>query len=258
MRDCFLRRSRENQRYSLRAFARDLEMEPAQLSRVFQGKQKISSGKARNIADRIFDTEAEKEEFVLLVEAATTKGEKARSRALDKLKRITETRPNLSLQALEFLPSWFHIAMMDVLSLGVFGPKQHRELAKMLGISLIEAKIALEALVKAGLVKAQGKRLVKTESRLHTGSGIPSAAIRALHKQFIQKAYEAVEAQSVEQRHFTAKTVSISRADLPKIRALIEDLNRKVSELAAGSRAKDDLYQLNVQCFSLLKEKGDL
>lgn len=254
LKDNFLRRNNANPRYSLRAFARDLEMEAAQLSRIFKGTQNLSSGKARAIAGRLFESELEREYFVSLVEMVTAKKQKAKDEAQDRVRRLGASRaPNVSAEALPHLSSWVHIAILDLLAIHPLTPRQDGVIAKLLGISALEVRIALESLQKSGFLRVKRGRLEKAEPSLRTSSGTPSATIRNLHKQFIQKAAEAVDNQSVEERHFVGKTFAIAKGDLPKIRALVDELSRKVSEVVAQSKSKNELYQMNVQCFRLLK-----
>lgn len=255
LRASFLRRNAANQRYSLRAFARDLDMEPAQLSRILSCKQKLSAGKAHSVAEKLFESPVEREYFVSLVEAATARREKARHEAESKVRRLEQESASQELPAdsLRSFSSWLHVAILDLAELVPISGGQHARAARLLGVSGLEAKLAIESLLQAGLLIPRKGRLRKCAERLRTSSGIPSAVIRSLHKQLIGKALEAIDTQSVEERYLSAKTLTIARADLPKVRALIDELNRKLGELAAAPGKKNELYQVNLQAFRLWK-----
>lgn len=254
LKDSFLKRKNANPQYSLRAFARDLDMEPAQLSRVFSGKQNISPQKAKVVSSQLFDTEIDCEYFVSLVEIATAKNEKELKAAGERAKRIREeSQANISSDELSHLSSWLHLALLDLLAIRPFTPKHAPLMAKLLGVTVQEIQLTLECLQSAGFIVSKQGRLEKVTQSLRTTTNVPSAVIRNLHRQFIQKGLEALDTQAIDRRYFTSKTFAISSEDQPKVRALVDELNRKVSELVSKSKDKNELYQLNVQNFALLK-----
>ena len=59
LRDELARRKRKNRRYSMRAFANFLKMDPAALSRIMAGKQEISVGACVTALERLLDSKAE-------------------------------------------------------------------------------------------------------------------------------------------------------------------------------------------------------
>ena len=69
LKDELLRRIRQNPRYSLRAFARDLRLSPSRLSEVLSGKQGLSRQAAKAITERLGWRGSEAERFIDLVES---------------------------------------------------------------------------------------------------------------------------------------------------------------------------------------------
>ena len=255
-------RCKSNAGYSLRAFARDLRLQASQLSRVLNGKQHLSIISATVIAETLFKNKRERDFFVGLVEFETSKKVEQKKRALEKLGTLESKVEFVNLQADVFnvISEWYHFAIMD---LTFIAPKltSAASIGSYLGISTIEAKLALERLERLGLLKREGRHWVKTHSKLvmPTSKG-PNHALRHFHKQMINKAIKSIDEQPVEQRYVTGKTMSILREDLPKLQELVQDFFQNVTDLIGqhSQRGQDSnaLYQLNVQLFDLKDPKG--
>ena len=111
------RRCRHNARYSLRAFARDLDMYPSRLSEVINGKKGLSTASAQEVARCLNWSESEKSFFVTLVEAESSRHPKVRA-------KTTPRRPaNKKTVATELIPSgqfemlyrWVHLSIRVLL-----------------------------------------------------------------------------------------------------------------------------------------------
>ncbi len=61
------RRINDNANYSLRAFAKFLEIDPSLLSRIMQGKQSLSLNKAQEITEKLKLDREECEKFIVSV-----------------------------------------------------------------------------------------------------------------------------------------------------------------------------------------------
>lgn len=60
-------RTEDNENYSLRAFAKFLEIDPSLLLRIMTGKQSLSLNKAQEIAEKLKLDQEEREKFVVSV-----------------------------------------------------------------------------------------------------------------------------------------------------------------------------------------------
>ncbi|MEQ1877395.1 MAG: TIGR02147 family protein [Bdellovibrionia bacterium] len=250
MRGELIKRSNFHPRFSLRSFARFLALEPGHLSRVLKGQRNISSGKARLIAEKLFNTHEERDYFVGLVDYQLAKKPMLKEIAL---RRLTDTQvppleANLSLDSFRFIADWYHFPILDLTSVEGFDFKPVK-IAKYLGISEREAAEAVERLLRLGLLKRQGRIYTRSQKVFSTPTDLPSEAIRRYHRQMIEKARSAVDEQTVHERYLRAKTLSFNRRDLDKYKKLVEEFMSKASRLATTSRSKDSVYQINVQIF---------
>ncbi len=250
-------RCERNQKYSLRAFARDLEVDPAALSRVLNGKQDFSYSSARIIADRLFNSSRRKELFLNLFEYSATKSEKTRRNLLVKIQSLAKQEPSisLSLDTFKVISDWYHIAIADMTQLKRFDPRPQR-IAAALGISLAEAKSATERLLKVGILRttAVGK-LEKTSATLKTPTRVSSEHLRKFHRSMIQKALASLDGQDHLRRTITGVTLPLSENNIEQINGLIEEFKKSVLALSENTEPKEKLYQLNIQFFDLLTQE---
>lgn len=248
--------------YSLRAFARDLGLDPAQLSRILSGKKNLSLLSAQSVSEKLFSASEDREVFVAAVELAIAKKPSLRDRALKKLSSLHSNASSmneamtLSLESIKVISDWYHFAILDLTKVkGV--AHTPAAFAQYLGISEIEVKLAIERMTKLGLMEKRGTRFVKTKAKLVTPSDTPNVALRRFHSQMIEKAVHSLETQTVHERYVVGKTLSIRKEDIPKYKSLVEDFFSKVSSLvlASGTSEPNALYQLNVQFFDLRRRK---
>lgn len=250
LKEVFSERRSLDPKYSLRAFARDLDIEPAQLSRVLKGTHNISLQSAQNIAPRIFKQKRRQALFLELVLMSLAKRSKDAAAVLERIKRKNTSPSTLELSWIEVLADWYHIALIDLICL-TNAPTETRGLAKFLGISLSEATAALERLQNLKLIEKNGDRWQKVSSEMATPSGVPSAAIKRYHKQMIQKAMDSIDSQPVHERFLFGRTMTIKRSDLSKLEAITQDYLEQLSELSEDIVSCDSLYQVNIQAFNL-------
>jgi uncharacterized protein (TIGR02147 family) len=241
--------------YSLRAFARDLGYGAPQLSRVLNGKQHLSLPNAELLANRLFESETERAGFIAQVAYESTSKPTLKAAALEKLNRaLTDGETHLVQQdAFTIISEWYHFPLLDLMTLHL-APQTPAAIGRYLGISAIEAKLAIERLIRVGLLKQEGKRLLKTHGKLTVPSGGPRAGIRRFHRSMIEKARDAIESQTVEERYLSARTIGLAPKDLPKLRAAVDDFMEKVAAISAASKPKSRIYQVNTQLFDLASD----
>ena len=78
----YQRRLETNRRYSLRAFARDVDVSAAFLSQVISGKRRLSEDRAEEVAGRLGWSRSRSERFLKFVRAELTNLPSTRTRLL--------------------------------------------------------------------------------------------------------------------------------------------------------------------------------
>ncbi len=255
--DELVKRQERNSSYSMRAFAGSLGIDPSQLSRLMSEKRQIKYETALKIASRLYEEKADQRYFLALVELSLSESEEAKENAL---KIISELRPqnervNMQLETIEFIKSWYHIAILDLTTLTNFKEKFKTtySIAKYLGITELQANSAIERMLSLGLLTKKNGQIAKTTARLISPTNIPSKSIRSFHTQMIEKAKDAIEDQDIKERYITGKTMAVSEEIIPEMTQLIEEFKLRVNDLLDSKKNKktDKLYQLNIQLFNL-------
>jgi plasmid maintenance system antidote protein VapI len=105
------RRQKKNPSYSLRAFARDLEMPSSRLSEILNRKMGLSEARAINLAERLNLSQPEKEYFIDLALSEHARSAVMKEMALRRVKARTELMSTIETRDLSGLSEGAHIAI---------------------------------------------------------------------------------------------------------------------------------------------------
>ena len=246
-------RCRQNARYSLRAFARDLSLAPSRLSEVLNGKQGLSRKAAIAIAEALGYVGSEKDRFCDLVEAAHARSKKDREAARIRLRKYTHDSEMAQLKVDYFraISDWYHLGILELLQFNDFSDDP-KWIAKQLGISEIEVRLAVDRLERLELVKRETGKLVPAQGHGKIPSDIPSDGIKKFHTQILEKAKRALYTQSVEQREYGTVVFAVDKTKLKEAKQEIRDFQHKFCKQMGEGSKKDGLYALSFQFFDLL------
>jgi uncharacterized protein (TIGR02147 family) len=248
------KRCAANPRYSLRAFARDLEMSPSRISQILNNRLGLSTKAARELVSRLDMSPAEADHFCKLVQANDSRSLRTRDSAraaLDRYKDETGDYLTLQMDAFQMIADWYHYALLELLK--TKGAKSdHKWLSRRLGISVYETEMAVERLKRLEFLEEKKGKLVPVLDRYTTGTDVPSEAIRSFHKQLLTKAAAALEAQNIGERDITTVTAPVAVEDLPEYKRRIAKFRREMAALFAKRAANaTEVYCLGFQFFRL-------
>jgi len=225
--------------YSMRKFAKDLNISPAQLSQLISEK--------RNISDKVL----QKISRVLELSSSETK----------QLRNITESGANLSKNELredhfKLISDWYHFAILSLSE--IKGSKaDSRQIAKKFGISLEEANEAIFRLRRLGLIKIhENDTFEQIQKDLHIESKTKSESIQKYHSQNLRLAEYKLKTIEPEKREFSSMTMAIDPNKLARARILINQFKEDMTELLESGNKKD-VYQLSIQLFPLTTQEAN-
>jgi len=250
------RRVDQNPLYSLKAFARNLEIAPSQLSEVFSHKRGLSSDKAKQISKKLQLNKMETDFFVTMVESEHHRSKSKREIARVKLAKFKGAKlEELEEESFKVIRDWYHFAIIELIKMRGF-KENPKWIASQLGIQPEQAEQALKRLVRLNMVeKIKGRYKVSQTKIYKTKGSVPSADVRSHHNQMITKALWAIETQSVKERHLFSTTMAIDSSRLEEAQKLIKEFHMKLNILLTERKSKKDkLYAFTTQLFSL-KEK---
>lgn len=224
------KRVHQNPHYSLRAFARLINVDPSTLSQVLRKKRTLSKKLSAPILAKLGVVQSP-----------------------DGVESVFEAT-KLTADVIAYIGEWHHHAIFELASTQNFVRtpfKASRFISKELGISMSAAKDALDRLMRLGLLD----RHLKPTSKNLTTTGIPgtTTALRNWQRQVLEKAIRALDEVSIEERDQSSLCVAINRRRLPEAKALIARFRRELNALADRDLKKNSVYQLGVSFYPLTK-----
>lgn len=244
-------RCARNPRYSLRGFARDLDLSPSRLVEVINYKRGFSSAAAEKISERLGLSEAEKQLLVTQVQSIHGRSKTIRKLAASRLKQIRNTSVSqIRMDAFEAISNWYHYSILELTKLSEFNSSVDW-IAKRLEISKVEVELALERLKRLGMLVESNRKLSVAKDFVASPAEIPSDSIKKHHDQIIGKAKSAVYTQSVEERDLSATTFAIDTASIPCAKKLIKEFRRKLAAELESVPVKNQVYCFSTQFFRL-------
>lgn len=252
LKDEFSERKSRNSKYSLRAFARDLDLTSGFLTSLLKEKKALSFEKAIHVTQRLGWSEEKRSRFQNLVRWQKAKNLELK-RQIESEMRQLETDPvrfsKLERDTFRIIADWYHYAILELSDLKQSIVADPKWVSARLNITESQATQAILRLKRVGLLVLKGKALVKSNKNYSFGD-IPEAALRLHHTQFLNKASVALKTQDFPQRDFSSVTLSFDRADLEKAKEKIKKFRRDF--MAEFSRENpDSVYQISIQLFRL-------
>lgn len=233
-------RCRKNPKYSLRAFARSLEIEPSQLSKIINGKRQPREKLINSIIAKLNLSPQEAQHYAK--------------------PSNSETNPyqTLTLDHFEVIADWYHYAILELTQVAGL-QLSFKSIARTLGISEAEAKLAVNRLIKLEMLEITDDHQWIDRSGLVTtvGNAFTAVAFRRLQKQVLEKALSALEETPLSERDQTSITMAMPSALLPQAQAKIKKFRRNLCKfLQENSLKKDRVYHLSISLYPVSKKIG--
>ena len=246
-------RLRSNPRYSLRAFAKSLDLDPSILSRILNGHKRPTPDLSNKILSKLGLNPKEAKNFLLsMAEAYEEDGVKRKkSEVKEILKRPRGKMPERDLgpEVFRYISDWYHYAILQLLQEDHF-KYDTRWIARELGILEMEAKLAIDRMIELEMIAIQNGKLVRTAERLTTGDlSITTSALRKRIKQITEKSLHSLENDSIELRNHTTMTMAIDPEQIPLAKEMIQDFMDQLSSVLQTK--KKNVYELQINLFPL-------
>jgi uncharacterized protein (TIGR02147 family) len=248
LQDELVRRCETNPRYSLRNFAKHLEMNPSLLSKILRGQVGVSSKRFDKICERM---------TLGTVERAQLATAEDRRRAFKKQEHLFRELQNTSMQMrdmadqFQVIADWYHYAILELVAIDSF-QSDERWIAKKIGVSYPEVLEARERLVRLGMLSIdENGKWKDTSGNVTNSSGqYTTVALRKLQTQVLNLAIGALETVPVEKRLQGSMTLAIDAELVPSAKEKIVAFQRALAtSLQEQSKNKNSVYQITVSFF---------
>lgn len=245
IRSTWINQQIRNPSFSLRAFARRLGVAPAELSMIFNGKRRLTYRMATKLLSRIA---LEPEQARRLLEALPKKLRRnGQTREAELNSRPVLNYIQLSTDEFRVIADWYYLAILSLSETEGF-VSDPIWIARRLGVRVDQIRTALEALLRLGLLTADGGQLRTTGKKFTTTNDVVDVSLRKNHVQGLELATQALHTVPVELREFGASIIAADPDLLPEAKSRLRELRREISRLLEGGRKKQ-VYRLQVQLF---------
>lgn len=224
-------RCQANSRYSLRAFARSLELESSALSRLLRGKRAITPKMFEHLAARLALTPKE---------VAMYQGDQAPS---PQFEPVEEDSFNL-------IAHWHNFAILELVTTSGF-KSDSRWIARRLNLSVAEVNLAIERLERLGYIDINDKRdiVLRVGNTTTTHIKGSTAALRSLQSDILKKALIALESIPIEERDQSSICFAINSSKLPELKERVKKFRREIMAWMEAEETKDEVYELAISLY---------
>ncbi len=220
-------RMASNQSYSLRAFAKALQLDPSNLSKILSGQRKL--------------------------------GDKAKSKILRKLgldqHEANDYYSQLNDDVFEQAPEWYDTAILEQLAVTGFRATK-KTLALVFNLNEIQVAAALIRLQKAKLVKVSRSGIVSDSTSGQTSTLQPrstSPSKRSLQKKFLEKAMASLDMDPLEERDMTTITCATDSERITEAKIRIKKFRRELAEFLMSGTKSNRIYNISIALYPLSK-----
>lgn len=237
-----LRRCR-NANYSIRSFARDLDVSKSTLYEVLRGRRPLPVKFLNSVLDKLESNPIERTLFSESLYRTKVK--------LDEIEieenSITE-RHLINDSHFKIIIEWEHYAVLSLIDVDDFQSEEDY-IAKRLGISEERVKTVLENLTLAGFIKRSDGQIRTAVRPLATTEDISSEVLKKAHFDALDMSKEKLNVD-VNKRDYSTITLAINSQRIPEAKAIIREFRKKMKKLLSdGSR--DEVYQIAIQMYPL-------
>lgn len=244
-------RKERNSQYSLRSFARDLDINSGTLTRILQLKRipSLKLGQQLVVSLKLKD----KETSHFLNSLAEEKWKSSLSRVPKDLKKFGSPQSKgtiknelrIELEKYRALSDWIHYALLELTYVHDF-KYNFSWMARRLNRSVSDVQAAVQRLIDLNLLEEKNKTLIKTKERITTKDKTQTTKpLRKLQKDLLIKAIDNLEQTDIEKRVASSMTMAVNLNNIEKARALISVFLSEMCELLEEGE-QNEVYNLIV------------
>ena len=243
LREELLRRTRDNPKYSLRAFAGALGVQSGFLSKILNGQRRVTPKSIEKFGRKLGLTEDQIQSY-LPTSAAPAE---LRTVAVPNFKNLAEDH-------FQVISDWYHFAILELATIKGFQPKP-RWISAKLGLPIAETEEAIARLVRLGYVTIRRNGAWKLgEGHTTTlGIDIQTQALQKLQSQVLEMAKRALYDVPGDFRDQSTMTVAVDSDRLDEAKKMIRTFRRKLATYLETGEKRDSVYQLSVALYPVTK-----
>jgi uncharacterized protein (TIGR02147 family) len=239
----FLKRTKKNPRFSIRAFAGLLEVEPSSLAQILSGKRKLT--------DKMCDRLGSK----LCMSPAKLRTAKRSPINKDNFKKFN----HLQEDAFKVIANWHYYAILELIATDDFKPSP-LWISRRLGLSFAETLNAVERLKRLNYLEItpEGRWVDRLGDTNNLGNSFQRPAFTEHQRQVLNKALEALDRTPYEDRVQSSMTVTVSKDKVKEAKGMILNFIEELNDFLRSGDSKEEVYNISVSLYPLtIPAKGD-
>jgi uncharacterized protein (TIGR02147 family) len=252
----YYKRMQKNPHYSLRSFARDLDVPASWLSEFLNSKKGMSLENAKKICQALSLSPADASMFTLSVRAHHSRSPQDRKTARAEIKayKIVDA---FKMKPADFVETgaWYHQTILELTEVEDF---EHTEadIARRLRLPLPTIKRAVQSLQSAGVLVLENGKMKASFPETQSPMDTPSYAMRKYQEQILEKGATALHEQPLDAREFISVTFAFDAERVKAAKEALRKLHKQFTdEFYVESDSKNSVYQLSLQFFRM-DQKG--
>jgi uncharacterized protein (TIGR02147 family) len=247
----FDKKKEKNTRYSLRVFAKHLDIDHSTLSQIFSRKRGLSDKLAKKIAGHMTLTHHDKQKFLISVDTCFARAKKKKAAAAEKMTQITKFNDTVVVlhAPLNTINHWRYIAVYELVSNK--RATTISQLVEILKLSIDQTSTIVSHLCELNILSYAEGNLAATASSVQTLNDIPAEAIVKYHASIAEKAAQSVASHPVLEREFQNLVISFAKDQMPGAKQMIRDFMSEFSTKYYNENPTTEVYSLAVNFFSL-------
>lgn len=233
----FIDRCRKNPAYSLRAFAKYLEIDQSFLSKLLKGQRSITKELSEAIGPKLGLKPAQ-------VNALFASGAASMPGFL-----------SLTDDEFELLSEWHHFAILELSKTTSFDSDPHK-IARRLGIHVEEVRSAIERLQRLNFIRITDSGIkILAPNNTWSNTKKTSDARKRLQRSLLEKSISAIDHIPFELRENASLTVAVNKRLLPEFKEKLKEMRQALAShfQSNGEKDLDEVYQLTISFFPLTK-----
>jgi len=231
---------RRNSRFSLRSFAKQLGIDHSTLSQVLRSKRTLSARALEAIGKRMGLSE----------EAIRTYAQSLRKKPNSKSAPQDIRSFHFDLDTFQLLSVWYHSAILELIQVQGF-KTDSRWIAKTLGIAEEDVNVALQRLLRLGLLEMSGRDrwIDKSGDAEFHSAALTEVACNQMNQEIHELAVHAIQRVASQHRAHRQMVLALNSTKLPRLKVLADEFMKEIRSLASESDTKDDVYQVEISLF---------
>jgi uncharacterized protein (TIGR02147 family) len=239
-----------NPRFSLRAFAKQLGIDHSTLSQILRSKRRLSPRNLEIVGKRLGISQE-----TLRLYAENGRGKSDSGKVAEDVRTF-----HFDLDTFQFLSIWYHCAILELSHIEGF-KTDSRWIAKTLGISVEDVNVALQRLLRLGLLEmeAPDRWTDKSGDAEFHSIGLTETASNQMNQEMHELAIQALRRIPSLHRVHRHMVMAFHSSGLSRLNALVEKFIKDAHHLASEIKTKDDVFEIEISCFPVttIKQKKE-